>query len=372
MFVFPCAKTSMPSLLPTPPQAPEPLPDFATVLDRLLDRRHLGEAEAERLMGQVLEGALGPERLAAFVTALRAKPVEADELVGFARALRSHARPLRHRLPGPVLDTCGTGGSPRKAFNISTAAAVVASCAGIAVAKHGNRSVTRPSGSADVVEAAGGRLELEPEHAARLLRSHNLAFLFAPAYHPAMRHAAPVRRALGVRTIFNLLGPLGNPAGATHHVLGVADPALLDVMAEALLRLGCVGGFVLHGTLGEGVPGFDEATPCGPVQVVELRDGGRGPRRTVDPRSLGLASCAPEDLGPVPREEAPLLLARILGGQEPGPRSDAVALNAAFALVACGKANDLAHGVGRAQAILRSGVARHKWEAYLAATRSPE
>jgi anthranilate phosphoribosyltransferase len=349
-----------------PPALQPPDLDFASVLDRLLEQRHLGEAEAEALMGLVLAGNLGPERIAAFVTALRAKPVEADELVGFARALRSHARPLPHHLPGPVLDTCGTGGSPHKAFNISTAAALVAASAGIAVAKHGNRSVTRPSGSADVVEAAGGRLELEPEQARRVLRTQGLVFLFAPAYHPAMRHTAPVRKALGVRTIFNLLGPLGNPAAATHHVLGVADPALLDVMAEALLRLDCQGGYVLHGA-----PGFDEATSCGPVTYVELRNGARGPRRTLDPRSLGLAPCRPEDLAAVPREEAPALLARILGGQEPGPRSDAVALNAAFALVACGKANDLAHGVARAQAILRSGVARHKWEAYLAATRSP-
>ncbi|MCA1811961.1 MAG: anthranilate phosphoribosyltransferase [Halobacteriales archaeon] len=348
---------------PAPPEAPL---DFAGILDRLLEQRHLGEAEAERLMGQALEGSLGPERLAALVVALRAKPVEADELVGFARAMRTHACPLPNHLPGPVLDTCGTGGSPRKTFNISTAAALVAASAGIAVAKHGNRSVTRPSGSADVVEAAGGKLEVEPEQARRLLRTHGFAFLFAPAYHPAMRHAAPVRKALGVRTIFNLLGPLANPAGATHHVLGVADPALMDVMAEALLRLGCEGGYVLHGA-----PGFDEATPCGPVSYVELRDGARGPRRVVDPRSLGVEPCTPEALAPVPREEAPALLSRILSGEEMGARGDAVALNAAFALVACGKANDLPHGVDRARSILRSGVARHKWEAYLAATRSP-
>lgn len=349
-----------------PPAPPEAALDFAGILDRLLEQRHLGEGEAERLMGQALEGSLGPERLAALVVALRAKPVEADELVGFARAMRAHARPLPHRIAGPVLDTCGTGGSPRKTFNISTAAALVAASAGIPVAKHGNRSVTRPSGSADVVEAAGGRLELEPEQAVRLLRAQGFAFLFAPAYHPAMRHAVPVRKALGVRTIFNLLGPLANPAGATHHVLGVADPALLDVMAEALLRLGCQGGYVLHGA-----PGFDEATPCGPVTYVELRDGARGPRRALDPRSLGLPACAPEALAPVPREQAPALLSRILAGEDTGPRADAVALNAAFALAACGKANDLAHGADRAHAILRSGVARAKWEAYLAATRSP-
>lgn len=350
----------------SPMPAPQP-PDgdgsgFPAVLDRLLDRRALGEAEAEALMDRVLAGGLGPERLAAFVTALRAKGLAVDELVGFARSLRAHAQPVRHAHP-LLLDTCGTGGAPRKSFNVSTAAAFVAAAVGIPVAKHGNRSVTRPSGSADVLEAAGARLDLTPTQAERVLRDTGIVFLFAPSFHPAMRHAAPVRKALGIRTVFNLLGPLANPAGATHQVLGVHDPALLKPMAQALARLGVQGGFVLHGE-----PGFDEAMPTGLVRSVQVRDGAAGPVRTLDPVSLGLAAATPEAVGPVPAAQAPAVLRETLAGK-PGPRSDAVALNAAFALVAAGRARTLQEGVEQARAVQRAGTANVKFDAFVAATR---
>jgi anthranilate phosphoribosyltransferase len=198
-------------------------PDFPVILDRLLERRHLDEEAASALMDDVLDGSLGPERLAAVVTALRAKGPHEDELVGFARSMRRHAEPVRAP-DGPVLDNCGTGGAPRKAFNVSTAAAFALAGAGITVAKHGNRSVTRPSGSADVLEQAGARLDLPPEAVGRILGDTGIAFLFAPTFHPAMRHAGPVRQALGIKTVFNLLGPLTNPAGATHQVLGRLRP----------------------------------------------------------------------------------------------------------------------------------------------------
>lgn len=314
-------------------------------------------------MDQVLAGGLGPERLAAFVTALRAKGLTVDELVGFASSLRHHA----HRVPHHqafVLDTCGTGGAPRKAFNVSTAAAFVAAAAGIPVAKHGNRSVTRPSGSADVLEAAGARLDLTAPEAGRILDEHGIVFLHAPALHPAMRHAAPVRKALGIRTVFNLLGPLANPAHATHQVLGVHDQALLLPMAEALARLGVRGGFVVHGE-----PGYDEAMPTGLVRSVAIRAGEVGPVRTLDPESLGLPRVTPDQLAPLDPRDAATALHGILGGK-PGSRAQAVALNAAFALVATGRSRTLQEGLTAAQDILAAGTARAKLQSFVAATRS--
>lgn len=349
-------------------QTPLPRPPdegaFASLLDRLLDCRALAEPEARALMDQVLGGDLGPERLAAFVTALRAKGLTVDELVGFARSLRHHAHPIT-RAPGLLLDTCGTGGAPQKSFNVSTAAAVVAAAAGIPVAKHGNRSVTRPSGSADVLEALGARLDLTPAQASRVLAQQGLAFLYAPVHHPAMRHAAPVRKALGIRTVFNLLGPLSNPAAATHQVLGVHDPLLLRPMAEALTRLGVQGGFVLHSE-----PGYDEAMPTGLVRSVAIRGGEAGPTRTLDPAALGLAYAKPDDLGPLAPQESAATLRRILDGSLGGPRADAVALNAAFALVATERARTLAAGVEQARDILTAGTGRAKLDAFVAATRS--
>lgn len=351
--------------LSAPVAVPTPVPDggFAALLDRLLDGRALPERDAQGLMDDVLAGGLGPERLAAFVTALRAKGLAVDELVGFARSLRAHAHTVGHAHP-VLLDTCGTGGAPRKSFNVSTASAILVAAAGVPVAKHGNRSVTRPSGSSDVLERAGARLDLSAQQAGAVLRQTGLVFLHAPAFHPAMRHAAPVRKALGIRTVFNLLGPLANPAGATYQVLGVHDPALLRPMAEALARLGAKGGFVVHGE-----PGFDEAMPTGLVRMVAVRDGEAGAIRTLDPASLGLPQCAPEAVGPVPPEQSVGVLHEVLAGKA-GPRSEAVALNAALALVATGQARSLQEGVDRARAVQRAGTAKVKLDAFVAATRS--
>lgn len=355
---------AMPAQPPTVAATPmASAPDFPAVLDRLLDRHTLSETEAQVLMDQVLAGGLGPERLAAFVTALRAKGVGVDELVGFARSMRRHAHPLDAG-NGPFLDTCGTGGARHKSSNVSTAAAFVAAAAGCKVAKHGNRSVTRPSGSADVLEAAGAKLDLGPEQVGRVLRSTGIAFLFAPQFHPAMRHAAPVRKALGIRTVFNLLGPLTNPAHASLHVLGVHDPALLRPMAEALARLGVRSGFVLHGE-----PGYDEAMPTGLVRFVPIRGGDAQAIRTLDPGSLGLAAARPEELLPVAPAEAATLLRRILSGEERGPRTDAVALNAAFALAAAGKARSPVEGLALARETLANGTARAKLDSFVAATQ---
>lgn len=336
--------------------------DWPAILDQLLHGTSLTAAEAESLMDRILTGELGPERIAALIVALRAKGPDADELVGFARGMRAHA----HGITAPdrtVLDNCGTGGAAHKTINISTAAALVLAGAGITVAKHGNRSVTRPSGSADVLERGGLPLDLPPERVQALLADIGVAFLFAPTFHPAMRHAGPVRRSLGIKTIFNLLGPLTNPAGATHQVLGVYDAALVPVMAQALARLG-VEGFVLHGH-----PGFDEATPCGPIEFVRVRDGVPGPIERINPVHLGVAPCSPDDLLPVAAEAAPAVLEAILDGTAPQPHLDAVALNVAFGLVAVDAAPDLAAGVAQAHALLAAGVGKGKWEALLAATQ---
>ncbi|MEK6986109.1 MAG: anthranilate phosphoribosyltransferase [Candidatus Thermoplasmatota archaeon] len=348
-------------------QPPQHRPDdasssFATVLDRLLDHAQLGEADAERLMDQVLAGALGPERLAALVTALRARPVQSDILAGMARSVRAHSKPVP-RPPGLLLDTCGTGTARRKAFNASTATAFVVAACGVPVAKHGNRSVTRPSGSTDLIEAAGGRLDLDPDRAGDLLAKLGVVVLHAPTFHPALQHTVAVRRALGVRTVFNLLGPLCNPARPSHQIVGVAEPGLLRPMAEAIARLGTQEAIVLHGE-----PGFDDASPAGMVHTLHVQNGRVGRPIPVNPALLGLAAADPSDLAPVAKAEAPDLAREVLAGRG-GARSDMVALNAAFALQLAGRSPDLERGLSDARTAMTSGKASALFERYLAATR---
>lgn len=339
---------------------------FPALLDHLLDGQYLTGAQAESVMDDILSGSLGPERMAAFVTAMRAKSPAVDELVGFARSMRRHAHTIDAGTGGPVLDNCGTGGATCKSFNISTAAAFVVAGGGHVVAKHGNRSVTRPSGSADVLERAGADLDLGPEQVERVLRNVGIAFLFAPTFHPAMRHAGPVRKALGIKTVFNLLGPLTNPAGATHQVLGVYDPDYVPLIGNALARLGCRSGYVLHGE-----PGFDEASPCGPVLAARIIDGACEEPETIDPGSLGIGRAKPAELAAVPAEDAPHRLRAILNGVVDGPVADTVALNAAFLLHAAGAASDLADGLEEARRLMADGVGSAKLDAYVAATQSP-
>lgn len=337
--------------------AATPFPDL---LDRLLDRRSLSMHDAQLVMEQVLAGDLGPERIAAFVTAIRAKPLDAYELAGFAKALRDQGQHVR--ATGRVLDTCGTGAARLKTFNVSTASAFVAAAAGAQVAKHGNRSVTRPSGSADVLEGAGAAIALAPQRAEEILARHGIVFLHAPAFHPSMKHTAPVRQALGVRTVFNLLGPLANPAGATDQVVGVYDVGALRPMAEALHLLGVRNAYILHGE-----PGFDEASVSGYTHSIHVKDGDVGRPIVYTPEEFGLKRHDPTTVAPVPRSEAPALLRRILAG-EPGPRADMVALNAAFALHVHGKADTLAQGFHAAREVLASGQAAQLLDDYVAAT----
>ncbi len=317
-------------------------------LDAVLAGRELSRAAARALMTAVMAGRVPPMRLAGLLVALRARGETVAEIAGFAEAMRESALPVRcgH---ADLVDTCGTGGDGSGTFNISTATALAAAAMGIPVAKHGNRAVSSRCGSADVLEALGVNVEVGPARAGELLDELGLAFLFAPALHPAMRHAAPVRRELGVRTVFNLLGPLTNPAAAELQLLGVYDPALCEPLARVLGALGSRRAFVVHGA-----GGLDEVSPLGPTRVAELRDGAVR-MFTFDPGEAGVDRCDAADLaGGTPAQNADLI-ARVLRG-EPGPPADAVALNAGFVAVLAGRAGDFRTGVAQARATLHSGA----------------
>ncbi|TMK95990.1 MAG: anthranilate phosphoribosyltransferase [Actinobacteria bacterium] len=323
-------------------------------LSGLLDGHDLTREEARGVMGEVMAGEATPAQIAGFLVALRAKGETADEIAGCAEAMREHAlvvRPTRDDL----VDTAGTGGDGARTFNISTAAALVAATAGAAVAKHGNRAVSSACGSADVLEALGFELELPPGRIARSIDELGFGFLFAPSHHPAMRHAASVRRELATRTVFNVLGPLTNPAGARSQIVGVYEPGLVRTIAEVLARLGARRAFVVHGA-----GGVDELSPVGPNLVCEVV-GGRVRERTVDPLDLGVARCAPEELrGGTPEENAAAIRDVFAGAN--GGRRSAILLNAAGAIAAGGLARDLAEGLAHAREALESGAAAKRLE----------
>ncbi len=316
-------------------------------LRKVLEGKGLGEEEAYRLMQAVMAGRLTPAQMAGMLIGLKVRGEREEEIAGFARAMREAARPVE--LGGlEALDIVGTGGDGKGTINLSTASAFVAAAAGIPVAKHGNRAASSKSGSADVLEALGVRIELEPEAVAHLVREVGIGFLFARSFHPAMRHVAPVRSELGVRTVFNLLGPLTNPARPAYFLLGVFDPALLEPMARALSALGVKRALVVHGE------GADELV-LGENEVVEVLDTGIR-RYRLHVRELGLDPAPIEALkGGTPEENAEVLR-RILAGEETGPKADAVALNAGAAIYAAGRAESLRAGVERARALLSEGA----------------
>ncbi len=315
----------------------------------------LTSTEMRALIGSLMDGELSDPIKAALLAALATKGETSDEIAGAARAMRSRVRRVAHSFEDAV-DTCGTGGDGHGTFNISTAAALVAAGAGVPIAKHGNRSVSSKSGSADVLEALGVEVAAEPETAARMLDEVGICFLFAPNYHPAMKEVMPVRKALGVRTIFNVLGPLSNPAGARRQVLGVYARELVDVMAQVLSDLGSVHALVVHGA-----DGLDEITITGPTHVAELRDG-RVESRTIEPHELGVRSASPEDLaGGGPAENAAMLRSVLAG--EKGPLAEITLANAGAAIYVGGKAETLTGGVELARESLASGSAEAKLEA---------
>jgi anthranilate phosphoribosyltransferase len=316
---------------------------------RLLDGHDLTREEACESMRTIMRGEATQAQIAGFLVALRAKGETADEIAGCAEAMREHVlrvNPKRRDL----VDIVGTGGDGANTYNISTAAALVAAGAGAAIAKHGNRAASSASGAADVLEALGFRLELPPERIERSIDELGFGFLFAQAHHPAMKHAAPVRRELATRTVFNVLGPLTNPAGARALMLGVYSPALTRTLAEALVRLGAERAYVVHGA-----GGIDELSPCGPNLVCEVENG-TVREYELDPLDLGVERCAPDELrGGDPASNASALRA-VLSGQDGGHRS-AVILNAAGGIAAAGHAENLREGIVRARESIDSGAA---------------
>ena len=334
---------------------------IAEAIALLLDRRDLSRDDARGVMGEIMRGEATPGQIGGFLVALRAKGETADEIAGCAEAMREHVLPVRPRRDD-LVDTAGTGGDGAQTLNISTAAALVAAAAGAAVAKHGNRAVSSSSGSADVLEALGFELELPPERIARSIDELGFGFMFAPLHHPAMRHAAPVRRELATRTVFNVLGPLTNPAGARAQVVGVYSDGLVRTIADVLCRLGARRAFVVHGA-----GGIDELSPAGPNVVCEVVDGGVV-ERTIHPEELGVPRCSPDELrGGTPAENAAAIRA-VLGGGDGGARS-AILLNAAGAIAAGGHAEDLREGLALAERALASGEALDRLDALVAYSR---
>ena len=325
-------------------------------LTKLLDGQNLSRTEAQAVMAEIMGGEVSPVLIASFLIALRMKGETVEELTGFAEAMRDKMMAV-HPKAKPLVDTCGTGGDSFKTFNISTAAAFVAAGAGVAIAKHGNRAVSGICGSADVLEALGVKLDLTPEQISNCVDEVGIGFMFAPGLHPAMKHAGPVRREIGVRTVFNLLGPLANPARAQAQVLGVYSAAHTETHAAVLKNLGSKRALVVHG-----LDGLDEISTTGPTQVSELLDG-EVCTRTVTPEEFGLARVNRDDLksGTTAQENAELLV-NVLEGQR-GPRRDIVLLNAAAALIAAGKATDFAGGIEQAALSIDCGNALSKLEA---------
>ncbi|OAT86421.1 anthranilate phosphoribosyltransferase [Desulfotomaculum copahuensis] len=330
-------------------------------INRVVAGGSLDEEEAERVMEDIMGGRASAAQIAALLTALRLKGETVAEITGFARVMRRLATPVRCRFPVAV-DTCGTGGDGAGTFNISTAAALVIAGAGVPVAKHGNRSASSRCGSADVLETLGVHLDLPAAALEGCLEEVGMAFLFAPALHKAMKHAAGPRREIGIRTVFNVLGPLTNPAGAGAQVLGVYSPELVPRLARVLCRLGVRRAFVVHGA-----GGLDEVSPAGPAQVSEV-DEGAVRDFTLDPAACGLPRAPVEALAGGGAEENAAIIREILCGVT-GPRRDAVLINAALGLVAAGAAADIPGGLALAAQSIDSGEAQAKLEALIDYTR---
>jgi anthranilate phosphoribosyltransferase len=329
-------------------------------IDTVASGTDLSTEQAQEVLAEIMAGAVSEAQTAAFLVALRAKGETVDELTGLARTMRGLALPVQVAR-SELLDTAGTGGGV-PTFNVSTTAAFVAAGAGCCVAKHGNRSATSRSGSADLLEALGARIDLDAAAVARCIEDVGFGFMFAPAHHQATRHVVPVRKELGVRTIFNFLGPLTNPAGATRQLIGVADPAFLELIAGALARLG-----VRHALVVSSSDGLDELSVSAETRVVEVR-GADSRSYTVSPEAVGLERAAlSEVLGGEPEDNA--AIARAIFEGEQGPRRSLVVFNAGAALMVAGRAQSLEEGVRLAEQTLDSGAALQSMESFVSKTR---
>jgi anthranilate phosphoribosyltransferase len=342
-------------------------PIITEALRALVEHRDLSRIEAAATMEAIMSGAATNIQIAAFLTALRMKGESVEELIGFAQVMRQKVVRIRTRadqaLTGTdremLIDTCGTGGDATGTFNVSTATAFVVAGAGLRVAKHGNRSVSSLCGSADVVEALGVSLELSPQKVGRCVDEVGIGFLYAPLLHTAMKHVMPARREMGIRTVFNMLGPLTNPAGANAQVIGVYSPALTEPLARVLAELGTVRAFVVHGC-----DNLDEISNTGDSRVSEVREG-QVRTFTVRPEDFGMARASIRELQGGDREQNAQIIRAVLEG-EPGPRRDIVLMNAAAALVAGGRARELKEGVGLAAQSIDGGAARGKLQLLVA------
>jgi anthranilate phosphoribosyltransferase len=332
-------------------------------LQRVLDGHDLSRTDTREVMGEIMSGEATPAQIGGFLVGLRAKGETPDEIAGCAEAMRDHVLPVRPRRDD-LVDTAGTGGDGAHTINISTAAALVAAAAGAGVAKHGNRAVSSACGSADVLEALGFALEQRPHRIERSIDELGFGFLFAPAHHPAMRHAAPIRKELATRTVFNVLGPLTNPAGARAQVVGVYSPELVRTLAEVLVRLGARRAFVVHGA-----GGIDELSPVGVNLVCEVVDGSVHERELDPETELGLPRCTVEELrGGTPEHNANAIR-EVFDGRN-GARRNAVLLNAAGAIAAAGHAADLREGLAVARSAIDSGAAAERLEQVIAFSRN--
>lgn len=321
----------------------------------------LTEGEAERALETIMEGTVPPAATAALLTALRVRGESVSEIVGFARAMRRFAAKVD--APEDVVDTCGTGGDAKGTINVSTAAAFVARGAGVTIAKHGNRAATSLAGSADVLEALGAEIELEPEQVGKCIRETGIGFMFARTHHPAMKFVAPVRAELPFRTVFNLLGPLTNPAGARRQVVGVFAGSYVQPVAEALRDLGAEKALVVHG-----MDGMDEITVTGKTLIVEV-EAGDTREYEISPEDLGLAPHAPDGLLGGDAHLNARILRDVLRGEERGAARDIVLLNAAAAVYVSGKAQDLEEGLRLAEESIGSGAAIGSLEDFVHTTR---
>ena len=327
---------------------------------KLSKKQDLAYAEAEAVMDEIMSGQTTPVQMSAYLTALSLKGETIDEITASAAGMRAHCIKLLHNLD--VLEIVGTGGDGSNSFNISTTSSLVIAAGGVPVAKHGNRAASSKSGAADVLEALGVKITLTPERSAEILKKINICFLFAQNYHIAMKYVAPIRKELGIRTVFNILGPLSNPAGANMELMGVYDQSLVEPLAQVMANLGVNRGMVVYGQ-----DGLDEISMCAPTSVCEIRDG-KFTSYEITPEQFGYERCENGALtGGTPAENAEITKA-ILKGEEKGPKRQAVCLNAGAALYIAGKAASIEEGVKLAESLIDSGAALKKLEEFVEET----
>jgi anthranilate phosphoribosyltransferase len=322
---------------------------IAEYIEPLLKDESLSLEQAERLLDIIFEGEVSEVQVAAFLTAMRIKGATAAELAGLAKSLRNHAIKVKVDVDN-LIDTCGTGGGVIKTCNISTAAAIVAAGAGVYVAKHGNRGITSKCGSADVLEELGVKIDAGAETTAECIKQAHIGFMFAPAFHPAMKYVQPIRKGLGFRTVFNILGPLANPAGVQRQVLGVADENLMGTIAEALKLLGTKVAMVVHSS------GMDEISTAGVTKIIKLKEG-KIESYELNAEDFGIAPASINDLKVTDVKESAEVMKKILSGKEGGPRKDIVVLNAAAAIIVAGLADDFGAAIKMADASVSDGRA---------------